>query len=134
MGMINCHISNQHINVYIDEVLPRSGRVSLKETDKSGEWFQKTCRKIYVKKSVFENVLGYNQYTWSVPLHAWFSRNFRAVFFRNILEQLFQLFRQTNFCMFCSVSFPFLRRCLPFLASLFKVYSTLYRQTNNPGH
>ena len=37
MGMINCHISNQHINVYIDEVLPRSGRVSLKETDKSGE-------------------------------------------------------------------------------------------------
>ena len=57
--------------------------------------------------------------------HACFPINFRAVVFRNISEQLFQLFSQTNFRMLLQVTKPFLQYLLCTSAKVFNFPCTL---------
>ena len=57
--------------------------------------------------------------------HACFPKNFRAAVFRNISEQLFQLFSQTNFRMLLQVTKPFLQYFLCTSAKVFNFPYTL---------
>ena len=69
-------------------------------------------------ESIFSNVPGFKLYTWIrvFLLHACFPRHFRATTFRNISEELFQLFSQINFRMFLQDTMPYIFcvNCTPF--------------------